>query len=259
MWWVKGKHQLRIRDTSQDRQPEVQSSLVREDFPRIMVQTNNDCKFSDPHLDKFPTSAHVCLLEDKIQDWGMYLLTISYGSYAVDQRSGDGWKSGWSNIFVGNKRNSNAKLWSTRCEDCFSTEPNHPYPVQKKGHSGGINEPKKRTVSLVEDRSPYLNYECFWVSGKWLCREFCPLTYNCSLKWWYSGIRFEMGRNSFSLTKIPFDDILEGLYRLRIRESEKVKTVLELCDLGDSSEEIRTWLSQIQNYGEEKFRARETK
>ena len=34
-----------------------------------------------------------------------------------------------------------------------------------------------------------------------------------------------------SMTKIPFDDIMEGLYKLRIRESEKLKTVLELYDL----------------------------
>ena len=34
-----------------------------------------------------------------------------------------------------------------------------------------------------------------------------------------------------SLTKIPHDDILEGLYKLRIRVSEKLKTVLELYDL----------------------------
>ena len=33
------------------------------------------------------------------------------------------------------------------------------------------------------------------------------------------------------MTQIPSDDILEGLYRLRIRESEKLKTVLELYDL----------------------------
>ena len=31
-----------------------------------------------------------------------------------------------------------------------------------------------------------------------------------------------------SMTQIPSDDILEGLYKLRIRESEKLKTVLEL-------------------------------
>ena len=34
-----------------------------------------------------------------------------------------------------------------------------------------------------------------------------------------------------SMTKIPPDDILEGLYKLRIRESEKLKTVLEMYDL----------------------------
>ena len=34
-----------------------------------------------------------------------------------------------------------------------------------------------------------------------------------------------------SMTKIPPDDILEGLYKLRIRESEKLKTVLEVYDL----------------------------
>ena len=30
-----------------------------------------------------------------------------------------------------------------------------------------------------------------------------------------------------SMTKIPHDDILEGLHKLRIRESDKLKTVLE--------------------------------
>ena len=34
-----------------------------------------------------------------------------------------------------------------------------------------------------------------------------------------------------SMTQIPSDDILESLYTLRIRESEKLKTVLELYDL----------------------------
>ena len=33
------------------------------------------------------------------------------------------------------------------------------------------------------------------------------------------------------MTTIPSDDILEGLYKLRIRGSEKLKTVLELYDL----------------------------
>ena len=34
-----------------------------------------------------------------------------------------------------------------------------------------------------------------------------------------------------SMTKIPSDDILESLFRLRIRASEKLKAVLELYSL----------------------------
>ena len=33
------------------------------------------------------------------------------------------------------------------------------------------------------------------------------------------------------MTKLPSDDILEGLYKLRIRESEKLKTVLDLYNM----------------------------
>ena len=39
---------------------------------------------------QIPNTSHVCLLENKVQDRGMYLFTIPYGSYAMDQRSGDG-------------------------------------------------------------------------------------------------------------------------------------------------------------------------
>ena len=37
--------------------------------------------------------------------------------------------------------------------------------------------------------------------------------------------------HSLSITKIPSDGILEGLYKLRIRESEKLKTVLEFYSM----------------------------
>ena len=40
------------------------------------------------------------------------------------------------------------------------------------------------------------------------------------------------------MTKIPSYEILEGLYKLRIRESEKLKTVLELYDLEIHQKEI---------------------
>ena len=42
------------------------------------------------------------------------------------------------------------------------------------------------------------------------------------------------------MTKIPPDDILEGLYRLRIRESQKTQDRIGTVRYGDSSEEVRT-------------------
>ena len=42
-----------------------------------------------------------------------------------------------------------------------------------------------------------------------------------------------------SMTKIPPDDIWEGLYKLRIRESEKLKTVLESYDLETHQKKAR--------------------
>ena len=38
-----------------------------------------------------------------------------------------------------------------------------------------------------------------------------------------------------SMTKIPHDDILEGLYKLRIRESQKTKDRIGIVRPGDSS------------------------
>ena len=42
---MESKHQFKIRDASLDRQPQVQSSLVRETVQRILGKTNNDCRF----------------------------------------------------------------------------------------------------------------------------------------------------------------------------------------------------------------------
>ena len=78
----------------------------------------------------------------------------------------------------------------------------------------------------------YLIYDQFWVTGtQWFCRELCrPIHYQSS-KRWYSGIRFKVGRNFIVYDENPTWRHLGKLYKLRIRESEKLKTVLELYDL----------------------------
>ena len=81
---------------------------------------------SDLHFDKFPTPATFVCWKISFKTEVCILFTISYGSYALDQRSGDGWFSGWFQIFVINKRYFNAKFWSIWCDDCFNAEQNHP-------------------------------------------------------------------------------------------------------------------------------------
>ena len=102
----------------------------------------------------------------------------------------------------------------------------------------------KRRISLEEQKAQkqdrflrgrqtaFLIYEYFRVTGANDSVENCADLFTISLrnediqefdsKW--DGILL-------SMTKVPPDDILEGLYKLRIRESEKLKTVLELYDL----------------------------
>ena len=80
-------------------------------------------------------TSNLCLLEDKVQNRGMYLFKISYGSNAMDQRSGVGWFSGWIEIFVIFSWYFNAEFWSTWCEDSFSIEPNHPCFSRSNGET----------------------------------------------------------------------------------------------------------------------------
>ena len=64
-----------------------------------------------------------------------------------------------------------------------------------------------------------------WISN---CADFFPSLFLMMI--FRNSIR--NGTEFFvSMTKIPSDDILEGLYKLRIRGSEKLKTVLELYNM----------------------------
>ena len=84
----------------------------------------------------------------------------------------------------------------TGCEDCFSTEQNHPeFSLQKRlsqEEQKGLETgplPSRKTDRLLDLRV---------FPGHWsqrFCRELCrPIHYQSS-KWWYSGIRFEGGWN----------------------------------------------------------------
>ena len=54
MWRMKAKHQLKIREASQDSQPEIQSSLGR--ISKNHWADQQRLQILDPHFDKFTTS-----------------------------------------------------------------------------------------------------------------------------------------------------------------------------------------------------------
>ena len=62
------------------------------------------------------------------------------------------------------------------------------------------------------------------------------------------------------MTKIPHGDILEGLYKLRIRESEKLKTELELYDLETHQKtlgpDIHKWKTMVKKVSSKKIEIR---
>ena len=62
-----------------------------------------------------------------------------------------------------------------------------------------------------------------------------------------------------TMTQIPYVEIFENLYKLRIRESEKLKTVLDLYTMEIHQNKIGPGLPQIEDYGKKKYRARFTK
>ena len=56
-----------------------------------------------------------------------------------------------------------------------------------------------------------------------------------------------------SMSKNPSDDILECLYKLRIRESEKLQTVLELYDMEIHQKMSMPNYQKVEDDGEEKY------
>ena len=183
-------------------------------------------QISELHFDKFSTPTTYAFWKIRFKNWGMYLFTISYGSYAMDQRSGDGWISGWSQIFAFYQRNSWARISVVWRENCFSIEQNHPAVWRKWKLT-------KKTVSFEDDRSLTWSTNASGSLG--------PMILSNKMMQTHFSLFFEMMtfRNSIqNVTKFcclwhksHLMTSRKSLYNLRIRECEKLKTVLELYSM----------------------------
>ena len=226
------EHQFRIRDAKLDRQPEIQSSPVRETLQRIMERTNKDCRSqifiltSSLHQQTFPGGkmrfkTEVCTCSQFPTETMLWIVEVEMVDSVDDLMSSSSMKG----IQMPNFEVLDARIASA---------------LDRIIHNSHF----KRSISLEEQKTQkqhrflrgrqiaYLIYDYFRVTGIHDSVENYADLFTISLrndvvqefdsKW--DGI-------FLSMTKIPPDDILEGLYTLRIRESEKLKTVLELYDL----------------------------
>ena len=229
---VKTETQLWIRDASQDRQPEIHSTLRREDLQRIMGQTNKDCRFRIFIFDKFPTpttfacwkirfKTEVCTCSQFLTEAMLWIKEVEMVESVDDLKSSRSIKGTHGPDFelldARIPSALNKIIQNTRFKKKVSLE-------EMKAH--------KEDRFLRGRQIAYLIYEYFRVTGANDSVEnyadlFTIVLRNDDIqefdsKW--DGILL-------SMTQIPPDDILEGLYKLRIRESEKLKTVLELYNM----------------------------
>ena len=93
----------------------------------------------------------------------------------------------------------------------------------------------------------------------WFCRELCRPIHYQSTKRRYLGIWFEMGRNFIVHDENPAWWHLGRFVQIKNTSVWETEDRIGIVWPGDSSEEVRTWLSQIEIYGEKKYRARNSK
>ena len=160
---------------------------------------------SDPHFDKFPTSATFACWK-----WRFKTKVCTCSQFHTEAML---WIKEVEMVDSVDDLRSNEDVRGIRMPDFEVLDARIASALNRIIHNFHF----KRMVSLEEQTAPKVD------------RDLCRLLFDCSSKW--SGIRLKVGRNFVAMTKIPPDDILEGLYKLRIRESEKLKTVLELYDL----------------------------
>ena len=201
---------------------------------------------SELHFDKFRTPSSFSWVEDKIHNWGVFLFLFPHGNNAMYQRSGDGWFSGRSEIFVFHSRvHSFPRFRVARREDCICPEYDHPEFYDKKKVSLEEQKAQKEDRLLRGRQIAYLTYDYFRITDvdETVC-EFADLfavaLRNDDIQEFYTR-RDDI---LLSMTKFAPDDILERLYKIRIRDSDQLRTALKLQS-GDSSKKrsliVRDW------------------
>ena len=237
---VKVEHKIKIRDASLDSQQKNQSSSVEKTLQRIMGQTNNDCRFQIS-ISKFPTEV---MHGSKKWKWLIQLID------SVDDLM--------SSSSTRGSQMPNFDVLDARIASALN-KIIHNSHFKKKNQSGGTKGPEtgpfpsRKTDCLLD----------LWVlPGHWsqrFCRELCrPIHYWFS-KWRSSGIRFKVGRNFIVNNVNPIWWHFGRIVQIKNTRVWETQDRIGIVWPGDSSEENRTWLTQIEDDGDKKNRTESTK
>ena len=124
------------------------------------------------------------------------------------------------------------EFWDAGRENCICSEQDHlEFLFQERGQPRGAESSERGSIGFhEEDRSPSWSTTTF----EWLLlmiQQKIMLIYSLLLFMMTKKFGTRWDEVPLSMSKIPSDDILESLYKLRIRESVQLKTVLELYDM----------------------------
>ena len=245
---VKSNNKTKNWDNRLDHQSKIRSSSVEETLQRIVVQTNNDCRF---RIFIATNSTHrQCLLVGRSNSRPRYALVHNFLRKLCNGSKKWRWLIQWMIRHLW--KEFECQILSTRCKDCCSTEHNH------------HNSHFKRRVSLEEQKVPKEDRFLRGTSttgslGAMILSRTTP-TYSLSV---YEMMIFknsiQSGSDFFNNDKDSTWWYLGTIVLIKNTRVWETQGRIGIVRHGDSSEEIRTWLSQIENYGEEKYRARYSK
>ena len=227
------KTQSQPRDFSEIRQPEIHSTLWRGKFFKNYETDQQRLQISELHFHKFPTphtfSCWIKRFKTEVRSWSNFPTEAIRWIIEVEMvNSVDDLKSTCSIQRI--SPFPDFELLDARIASALNKIIQNSCSQKKVS----LEEQKnlKADRSFCGRQSAYLIYDNFRVT----CVNHSVLSYAdlFSIVLRNDNIQ-ELDRRwdeiFLSMEQFPPDDILESLYKLRIRESEKIKTVLEVYNM----------------------------
>ena len=206
-----------------------------------------------------PYSTNVFVLENKVQDGNVFFFfKFPYGGNVMDQSRGDDYFSGRFQIFAIHSGNYTFSwFWIIGRKNCIIPEQDHPeFLLQEEGPSGGTEGSESRLI-LSRKTDRWLDLRL--LPGHWrqrFCARIRWLHFCCSSERQYEGIQYQMGRNVIVCETIPTWWYSGKSVQIENTRIWKIEDRIRVVQLGDSSEEVETWFSSIEDNGQEKYWAR---